>query len=88
MCENLVIESYQLSGARQMLLRLRESYIIKWKRKCDRDDAIYEKAELDMILSSMDNVRHYLCGDYRIHYRNHRRDKKGKLIYVEAYYAP
>ena len=85
---SLYEESFELIGARKMLLRLRDSYSIKWLRRCDKDDAVYEKAELDLILSSQDNTRHFLCGDYRIHYRNHKRDKKGKLIKVEAYFAP
>ena len=71
-----------------MLQRLRDEYKIVPKCKGDKDDAVYVKAELDMILSSLDNTRHFLCGDYRIHYRNHERDKKGRLIKVEAYFAP
>lgn len=81
-------ESFELQGARKMLLRLRDFYSIKWLRRCDRDDAVYEKAELDMIAGSHDNTRHFLCGDCRIHYRNHQRDKKGRLTSVEAYFAP
>ena len=85
---NLMVESYQLIGARQMLQRLRDSYQFMPKTKAGKDDAVYLKDELDMIASSQDNTRHFLCGDYRIHYRNHQRDKKGKLIKVEAYFAP
>ena len=85
---NLMVESYQLMGARQMLQRILDSYIIKPKAKQGKDDDVYLKAELSMILSSTNNTLHFLCGDYRIHYRNHQRDKKGRLIKVEAYYAP
>lgn len=85
---NLMVESYQLNGARQMLQRILDSYNIKSKEKQGKDDEIYLKAELSMILSSIDNTRHFLCGDLRIQYRNHQRDKKGRLIKVEAYYAP
>lgn len=85
---NLVVESYQLAGARLMLQRILESYKLMpiWKGK--KDDEVYVKAELDMIMSSVDNTRHFLCGDLHIHYRGHKIDKKGKLIKVEAYYAP
>ena len=85
---SLYEESFELIGARKMLLRLRDSYRFAPKTKTDKDDAVYLQAELDMIVSSQDNTRHFLCGDYRIHYRNHQRDKKGKLIKVEAYFAP
>ena len=85
---NIVIESYQLMGARQMLQRILDSFNIKSKEKQSKDDDIYIKAELSMILSSMDNTRHFLCGDCRVHYKNHQCDKKGRLIKVEAYYAP
>ena len=85
---NLVVESYQLMGARRMLQRIIDTYKVSAKTKCDKDDPVYTKAELDMILSSVDNVRHFLCGDYRIRYRNHVRDKKGRLIKCEAYFAP
>lgn len=85
---NLVIESIQLQGARQMLLRLLDVYKITAKERMSKDDAIYTKAELDLILSSKDNTRHFLFGDMCIHYRGHERDKKGKLVRVEAYFAP
>ena len=77
-----------MMGARQMLQRILDTYNIKTKAKQDKDDDVYLKAELNMIVSSQDNIRHFLCGDYRIHYRNHQRDKKGKLVKVEAYFAP
>ena len=70
-----------------MLLRMRDCYKIKFKRKCDQDDAVYEQAELDMIASSPYNIRHFLCGDYRVCYRNHKHDSKGRLISAEAYFA-
>lgn len=83
---NLVIESYQLQGARQMLSRLLDVYKVSFKDKGGKDDAIYAKAEMNLILSSMDATRRFLCGDLRIHYREHERDKKGRLVKVEAYY--
>ena len=45
------------------------------------------KTEMDLILSSKAATRHFLCGDLRIHYRGHERDKKGRLVKVEAYFA-
>lgn len=81
-------ESFELMGARKMLLRLRDTYRFAMKTKGGKDDAVYLQAELDLIGSTQDNVRHFLCGDLRIHYRNHQRDKRGKLIKAEAYFAP
>ena len=86
---NLVLESYQLQGARQMLSRLMDNYEIRPKGiRPSKEEQVYVDAELNMILSSVDNVRHFLCGDCRIHYQNHQRDKKGNLIKVDAYYLP
>lgn len=84
---NLAIESYQIQGARQMLLRLLDVYDILPKGKKRKDDEVYIRAEMDLILSSKDNTRHFLCGDKFIRYRGHERDKKGKLIKVEAYFS-
>ena len=84
---NLIIESFQLQGARQMLLRLLDVYKIAPKEKQGKDDAIYTKAEMDLILSSKDNTRHFLYGDKFIRYRGHERDKKGRLVKVEAYFS-
>lgn len=83
---NLVIESYQLQGARQMLSRLLDVYKVSFKDKRGKDDAIYAKAEMDLILSSMNATRRFLSGDQLIRYRGHERDKKGRLVKVEAYY--
>ena len=84
---NLAIESFQIQGARQMLMRLLDVYDILPKGKKRKDDAIYTKAEMDLILSSKDNTRHFLYGDKFIRYRGHERDKKGRLVKVEAYFS-
>ena len=50
------------------------------------NDKVYIKAELDMITSSKRNMQLWLDGtDMR--YRNHKRDKKGKLKSVECYFV-
>jgi len=84
---NLTLDSYYISGARQMLLRLLDNFNIGAMEKCDKNDAVYVKAELDMILSSTDNTRQFLYGDQDIHFRNHESDKRGRLVSVEAYFA-
>lgn len=85
---NLYEESFLLQGARQMLSRMMDIYNIRPKGLREtKEEQVYVDAELNMILSSVDNVRHFLCGDYRIHYRNAQKDKKGKLIKIDAYFA-
>lgn len=69
-----------------MLMRLLDAYKVSFKDKGGKDDAIYAKAEMELILSSMDATRLFLCGDRPIRYRGHERDKKGRLVKVEAYY--
>lgn len=69
-----------------MLSRLLDAYKVSFKNKGGKDDAIYAKAEMDLILSSMDATRRFLSGDLRIRYRGHERDRKGRLVKVEAYY--
>jgi len=83
--KNIVLESQMLSGARQMLLRIMETYNLSPKVRGGSDDAIYTKAELDLVLSSKDCTRKFLQGD-RIGYRNHKRNAKGKLVSCEAYW--
>lgn len=50
------------------------------------DDKVYIKAELDTITSSKRNMQLWL-EDTPMRYRNHKRDKNGKLESVEAYFV-
>lgn len=50
------------------------------------DEKVYIKAELDFMLSSKQNMQLWLDGT-RMCYRNHKRDKKGKLESVECYFV-
>ena len=50
------------------------------------DDKVYIKAELDTITSSKRNMQLWLDGT-QMRYRNHKRDKKGKLESCECYFA-
>lgn len=72
-----------INGARQATLKLNEEFV---KVKRPSRDKPYIEAEIRYILESKDNMQKWLESkedDFR--YRNHERDKKGKLIYVEAY---
>ena len=74
--------SERMSGARMALQRFWDSYLYTRKTKEER---IYLKAEFDLIMSDLGNTDKWLQG-YRIGYRNHQTDKKGKLISCEAYF--
>ena len=50
------------------------------------DDKVYIKAELDMITSSKRNMQLFLDGT-QMRFRNHKRNKKGKLESVECYFV-
>lgn len=85
---NLIVESYYLQGARNMLSKLLDNYKIVPKEKIDKDDTIYTKAELDLIISDKCETRNFLIyGRNGIHYYNHERNKKGKLTKVKAKYG-
>lgn len=87
---NLHMESLMLEGARKMLYQLREHYKIGAKLKLkSREDDVYAQAEIDMILSSMDNVKNFLTysAGNNIRYYDHKRDKNGKLVFVKARFS-
>ena len=80
------------AGARMMLLKLRQHLLcdephpnLQYKRKAE--DKVYNKAILDLILSSKDNVYRFLMEGYEIRFTDHERNKKGKLVKCRAYFA-
>ena len=79
--QNVVYYGAYLLGA-QMTAKKLIPYVMKNYRG---DDKAYIKAELDMITSSKRNMQLWLDGGTQIFYRNHKRDKKGKLESVEAF---
>ena len=50
------------------------------------DEKVYKKAECDLCMSCMDACYDYHVGTYRIGYKDHVRDKKGKLVKCTAYF--
>lgn len=51
------------------------------------EDAIYTKAAIQLITRDKDSMNHYLNhGSSEIGFRNHVRNKKGKLVSCEAYW--
>ena len=85
--ENLHIWSNRMQGAREMLIKLYEDdkmiLPLGMKRSEDR---VYTKALVSLLASDLKNIQEYLLGT-NIGFRNHIRDKKGKLISCDAYFV-
>lgn len=76
-----------MQGAREMLIKLYEDDKIIFPLGLKRsDDRVYTKAIVNLLISDLRNVQEYLLGT-NIVFRNHVRDKKGKLMSCEAYFA-
>lgn len=91
---NLFQQSWLTSGARQILLKLREYGLLEEARlkngipHAKGDGLIYNKAIIDLLLSDMANCERFLMDDFdEIRYSDHERDKKGKLIRCKAYFT-
>lgn len=87
----LVPNSIYCDGAIAMLLRLREYSVLEEPHsngKSKAEDKIYNKAIIDMLLSSKDNIERFLFEDFdEIRFSDHQRDKKNKLVKCKAYLA-
>jgi hypothetical protein len=70
-------------GAIMAVKKVTKSLLINKPKK---DDWIYLKAEWDFITSSKRNMQLYLDGT-EIRYRNHQRNRRGKLESVECYFV-
>lgn len=80
--QNVVYYAAYILGA-QMASKKLIQYVIQNYRG---DDKKYIKAALDTITSSKRNIQLWLDGT-EMRYRNHKRNKKGKLESVEAYFV-
>ncbi len=79
-------------GARMMLLHLREYFLCEEPhpgdaRKITAEDKIINKAILDLIMSSKENIDRFLMEQYKIRLTDHEKDKKGKLVKCRAFFA-
>ena len=85
--ENLHEWSNRMQGAREMLIKLYEDdkmiLPVGVKRS---EDIVYTKAIVNLLAIDLMNVQEYLLGT-NIGFRNHVRDKKGKLVSCEAYFV-
>lgn len=88
----LNIWAWYINGARTMLLKLREHLLCEEPHQYDarnvtKDDKVINKATLDLIISSKENVDRFLSEAYEIRITDHKLDKKGNLISCRAYFA-
>ena len=85
--ENLHEWSERMQGAREMLIKLYEDdkMILPLGVKLS-EDIVYTKAIVNLLISDLRNIQEYLLGT-NIGFRNHIRDKKGKLMSCEAYFV-
>lgn len=84
--ENLHEWSNRMQGAREMLVKLYEDDKMILQVGVKRsEDMVYTKAIVNLLESDLKNVHEYLLGT-NIGFRNHVRDKKGKLLSCEAYF--
>ena len=85
--ENLHEWSNKMQGAREMLIKLYEDDKMILPVGAKRsEDRVYTKALVSLLASDLRNVQEYLLGT-NIGFRNHVRDKKGKLMSCEAYFV-
>lgn len=83
-----------IDGARAILMKLRDHGLIEEARAkngiphAKGDDLIYNKAIIDLLFDSKDNVDRFLSEDYsEIRFTDYQHDKKGKLTKCRAYFA-
>lgn len=79
---NIMYYSAYYQGARMALLRINEDCFGNGK-----DSKVYKDAVMKLITSELRYTAMYMDGSTDIFYRNHKRDKKGKLISCEAYFG-
>ena len=85
--ENLHEWSERMQGAREMLIKLYEDDKMILPLGVKRsEDIVYTKAIVNLLAIDLRNVQEYLLGT-NIGFRNHVRDKKGKLTSCEAYFV-
>lgn len=80
--ENLYPYSIQLSTTKLVLLTCLDAGFFDAKKK---EDAIYIKALVNLCITDSRAADDFLYGINSIRYRNHKKDKNGKLVSVEAY---
>lgn len=81
--QRLAMYASYYQGARMIGVKVLEGI---QNRKPKGDDWVYLEAEWRLYTESVRNMQLYL-DETEVRFRNHQRDKKGKLISVEAYFV-
>jgi len=81
--QRLAMYASYYQGARMIGVKVLEGI---QNRKPKGDDWVYLEAEWRLYTESVRNMQLYMDG-YEIRYRNHQKDKRGKLIRCEAYFV-
>lgn len=77
---NIMHWSAYMQGARKAFL-----YVMEHDK--DYDNKVYRDAVFKLITSDLRYMGMFLIENHTICFRNHKRDKKGKLVSCEAYFA-
>lgn len=78
--QNIIQWSAYMQGARKAFLWMLEN-------ENQYDNKVYKQAVLKLITSELRYTGMFLTEQNEICFRNHKCDKKGKLVSVEAYFA-
>lgn len=80
--ENIKIYDIRRTAVIQTLLSCLNGGYFECHKK---EDALYNKAIIRLVLSDSCAMDKFLAGDDCFRFRGHKRDKKGRLVSVEAY---
>lgn len=77
----------QYSAYLQGAMAATEAFVKCFPQITKGKDAPYNKAIIELAISSKRNMDLFLTGEYEIRFRNHKNDRRGKCIECEAYFA-
>ena len=77
----------QYSAYLQGAMAATETFVKCFPQITKGKDAPYNKAIIELAISSKRNMDLFLTGEYEIRFRNHKNDRRGKCIECEAYFA-
>lgn len=80
--EHILPYSIRLLAIKQLLNRCLDDGYFDCHKK---EDAIYNKAVIKLCMSDSHAADEFMAGGNGFRFRNHKKDKNGKLVSVEAY---
>lgn len=79
--EHIIPYLIRIMAYKQILLNLMDYGFFNRKSK---EDAVYDKAVIKHILSDNKALETFVIGVNCINFKNHKKDKKGKLVSVDV----